>query len=115
MIAVTLGGDGAMAASAVGRTQLPADHVEVVDTVGSGDSFGAALVASLHEQDALALDSTRPLDDAVLEKAVSFATSVAALTSSEPARPRPPAQRSMPISPSGSEPSPCGWRVYAVT
>ena len=81
MIAVTLGGDGAMAASAVGRTQLPADHVEVVDTVGSGDSFGAALVASLHEQDALALDSTRPLDDAVLEKAVSFAVSVAALTS----------------------------------
>jgi fructokinase len=81
MIAVTLGGDGAMAASAVGRTQLPADHVEVVDTVGSGDSFGAALVASLHEQDALALDSTRPLDDAVLEKAVYFAISVAALTS----------------------------------
>ena len=40
-----------------------------------------ALVASLHEQDALALDSTRPLDDAVLEKAVSFAISVAALTS----------------------------------
>ena len=81
MIAVTLGAEGAMAASAVGRTQLPADHVDVVDTVGSGDSFGAALVASLHEQDALALDSTRPLDDAVLEKAVSFAGSVAALTS----------------------------------
>ena len=81
MIAVTLGAEGAMAASAVGRTQLPADHVDVVDTVGSGDSFGAALVASLLEQDALALDSTRPLDDAVLEKAVSFAVSVAALTS----------------------------------
>jgi fructokinase len=81
MIAVTLGAEGAMAASAVGRTQLPADHVDVIDTVGSGDSFGAALVASLHEQGALALDSTRPLDDAVLEKAVSFAGSVAALTS----------------------------------
>ena len=81
MIAVTLGAEGAMAASAVGRTHLPADHVDVVDTVGSGDSFGAALIASLHEQDALALDSTRPLDDAVLEKAVSLAISVAALTS----------------------------------
>ena len=81
MIAVTLGAEGAMAASAVGRTQLRADHVDVVDTVGSGDSFGAGLIASLYEQDALALDSTRPLDDAVLEKAVSLAISVAALTS----------------------------------
>jgi fructokinase len=81
MIAVTLGAEGAMAASAVGRTQLPADQVDVVDTVGSGDSFGAGLIASLYEQDALALDSTRPLDDAVLEKAVSLAVSVAALTS----------------------------------
>ena len=81
MIAVTLGAEGAMAASTVGRTQLSADHVDVVDTVGSGDSFGAGLIASLNEQDALALDSTRPLDDAVLEKAVSLAISVAALTS----------------------------------
>jgi fructokinase len=60
---------------------VPADHVDVVDTVGSGDSFGAGLIASLYEQDALALDSTRPLDDAVLEKAVALAVSVAALTS----------------------------------
>jgi fructokinase len=81
MIAITLGAEGAMAASAVGRTQLPADRVDVVDTVGSGDSFSAGLIASLHEQDALALDSTRPFDDAVLETAVSLAISVAALTS----------------------------------
>jgi len=39
MIAVTLGAAGAVAASAVGRTQLPADHVDVVDTVGSGGQF----------------------------------------------------------------------------
>jgi fructokinase len=81
MIAITLGAEGAMAASQVGRTQLPADRVDVVDTVGSGDSFSAGLIASLHEQDALALDSTRPFDDAVLETAVSLAISVAALTS----------------------------------
>jgi len=70
-----------MAASAVGRVQLPADRVDVIDTVGSGDSFSAGLIASLHEQDALALNSTQPFDDAVLEKAVSLAISVAALTS----------------------------------
>jgi fructokinase len=81
MIAVTLGAEGAVAASAVGRAQLPADHVDVIDTVGSGDSFGAGLIASLYEQDALALDSTRPLDNNVLEKAISLAVSVAALTS----------------------------------
>jgi len=81
MIAITLGAEGAMAASAVGRVQLPADRVDVIDTVGSGDSFSAGLIASLHEQDALALNSTQPFDDAVLEKAVSLAISVAALTS----------------------------------
>src|SRR2546427_11476980 len=72
MIAVTLGAEGAMAASAVGRTQLPADHVDVVDTVGSGGSFGAGPIASFHEQDALALDPTPPLAHAGLEKAVSL-------------------------------------------
>ena len=50
MIAVTLGAEGAMAASAVGRTQLPADQVAVVDTVGSGDSFGEIGRASCRER-----------------------------------------------------------------
>ena len=81
IVAITLGSAGATAVSAVGRVQLPAVPIVVADTVGSGDSFGAAFIAALHEQDALELGSTRPLDDALLEKAVSYAVTAAAITS----------------------------------
>ncbi|HEX4525369.1 MAG TPA: carbohydrate kinase [Gaiellaceae bacterium] len=81
IVAITLGSEGAIAASAEGRVQLPAVPVVVEDTVGSGDSFGAALIAALYEQDALELGSTRPLDEALLEQAVSYAVTAAAITS----------------------------------
>ena len=81
IVAITLGSAGAIAASAMGRAQLPALPVVVADTVGSGDSFGAAFMAALHAHDALELGSTRPLDDALLEKAVSYAVTAAAITS----------------------------------
>jgi fructokinase len=81
IVAITLGSEGAMAASAEGRVHLPAVPVVVADTVGSGDSFGAALIAALFEQDALELGSTRPLNDALLERAVSYAVTAAAITS----------------------------------
>jgi fructokinase len=81
IVAITLGADGAIAASAEGRVQLPAVPVVVADTVGSGDSFGAAFIASLFEQDALELESTRPLDGALLERAVAYAVSAGTITS----------------------------------
>jgi fructokinase len=81
IVAITLGSEGAIAGSADGRVQVPAVPVVVADTVGSGDSFGAALVAALYEQEALELRSMRPLDDAVLEKAISYAVTAAAITS----------------------------------
>jgi fructokinase len=81
IVAITLGSEGAIAASAEGCVHLPAVPVVVADTVGSGDSFGAALIAALFEQDALELGSTRPLNDALLERAVSYAVTAAAITS----------------------------------
>lgn len=81
IVAVTLGAEGAIAASAEGYVQLPALPIIVADTVGSGDSFGAALIAALYEHDALELGSTRPLDDALLEHAVSYAIAAASITS----------------------------------
>jgi fructokinase len=80
IVAITLGSAGAMAGSPDGRVRLPAVPVVVADTVGSGDSFGAALIAALYEQDALELRSTRPLDDALLEQAVAYAVTAAAIT-----------------------------------
>jgi len=80
LVAITMGTDGAIAASADGNARVPAVPVTVADTVGAGDSFGAALLAALVERDALEPGATRPLDDALLEEAVAYAVTAAAIT-----------------------------------
>jgi fructokinase len=45
LVVVTEGGGGAQAFSRTGSVQVPTEPVDVVDTVGAGDSFMAALVA----------------------------------------------------------------------
>jgi fructokinase len=78
LVAITTGPEGAIAASAVGHARVVAVPVDVEDTVGAGDSFGAALLAALVERDALNPDSV--LDDALLERALVFASNAAAIT-----------------------------------
>jgi fructokinase len=80
LVAITMGTGGAIAASADGNARVPAVPVTVADTVGAGDSFGAALLAALVERDALEPGATRPLDDALLEEAVAYAVTAAAIT-----------------------------------
>jgi fructokinase len=80
LVAITMGTGGAIAASADGHARVPAVPVTVVDTVGAGDSFGAALLAALVDRDALDLDSMRPLDDVLLDEAVTYAVNASAIT-----------------------------------
>ena len=80
LVAVTLGTEGAIAASRDGRACVPAVRVTVADTVGAGDSFGAALLAALIERAALDPGTTPPLDDALLEEAVTYAVTASAIT-----------------------------------
>ena len=80
LVALTLGTGGAIAASADGHARVAAVPVTVKDTVGAGDSFGAALLAALVDHDALELQATRPLDDSLLEEAVAYAVNAAAIT-----------------------------------
>lgn len=47
VVAVTLGADGVVAAGAAGLVEVPAVPTTVVDTVGAGDTFMAALVDGL--------------------------------------------------------------------
>jgi fructokinase len=47
LIALTRGGQGSLVVGAKGRSEQPAVAVEVVDTVGAGDAFTAALVMGL--------------------------------------------------------------------
>jgi fructokinase len=80
LVAMTMGTHGAVAVSSDGRARVPAVPVTVVDTVGAGDSFGAALLAALVERDALEQGATRPLDDSLLKEAVEYAVTAAAIT-----------------------------------
>jgi fructokinase len=80
LVAITMGTHGAVAASADGYARVPAVPVTVADTVGAGDSFGAALLAALAARNALVLETTRALDDAFLEDALMYAVTAAAIT-----------------------------------
>jgi fructokinase len=82
LVAVTLGGEGVLAGTSAGvRTTTPGRAVEVVDTVGAGDSFSAALLAGLHRRALLgparraALRGISPVQlDEVLEECVTAAS-----------------------------------------
>ena len=80
LVAITMGALGAVAASRDGEARVPALPVRVVDTVGAGDIFGAALLAALVERDALQPGARRPLDDSLLEEALEYAVTAAAIT-----------------------------------
>ena len=49
-VIITLGGEGAVFASAAESGHLPAPDVTVVDTTGAGDAFAGAVAAELAEQ-----------------------------------------------------------------
>jgi fructokinase len=56
--------------------------VPVIDTVGAGDTFQAALLAWLAEHDRLSIEGVAALDDAALRSMLAFAARAAALTCS---------------------------------
>ncbi len=80
LVAVTLGSEGAIAGSRGARVAAPGIVVEVVDTVGAGDSFGAALVAALLDRRVLGPERSCDLDAALLATALSFAVAASAIT-----------------------------------
>jgi fructokinase len=78
LVVVTLGVQGAFGATETGSVAVAAPRVDVRDTVGAGDTFGAALLARLFD-----FDLVRPdLDLAMvqLESALRFACLAAAIT-----------------------------------
>jgi fructokinase len=80
LVAITMGTGGATAASLDAKVHVPALAVRVADTVGAGDSFGAALMGALIERGALELHAARPLDTALLEEVLTYAATAAAIT-----------------------------------
>jgi len=86
IVAVTLGGDGVVAGSAGGlRTRRPGIPVQVVDTVGAGDTFSAALLAGLHGRGLLgaaARERLRAVDAETLDRLLDWAAEAASITCS---------------------------------
>lgn len=82
LAAVTLGARGAFAAHRDFAVNVEATAVEVVDTIGAGDTFGAAMLAYLHDRGRLTPDLQ--LERSELRAALAFACRAAAITCSRP-------------------------------
>ena len=82
LVALTRGGKGAFAWHASGIVEVPPVHVDVIDTVGAGDTFQSALITRLAELGALTPESVRGMDAETLLDAMRFAAQAAAITCS---------------------------------
>jgi len=80
LVVVTRGARGAVAFHGSGRTAAEPVATELVDTVGAGDTFQAALLTWLAERNALTAAGLAGLDRAALADALRFASRAAAIT-----------------------------------
>jgi fructokinase len=78
LVVVTLGADGAFGAHRDLRLRVAAPPVEVVDTIGAGDAFGAAILAWLHDHHLIG--PSLVLSEDQLRSALDYACLVASLT-----------------------------------
>lgn len=80
LVCVTRGAKGVRGYFPGGTVSVSSRKVEVVDTVGAGDTFNAGLLAALHERGALGKDRVRNLSADDVEAALSLGTRAAAVT-----------------------------------
>jgi fructokinase len=83
LVVVTFGGKGAVAVSDGGAVEAVAPQVEVVDTVGAGDSFMGALIDGLWEHGLLGADrrdALNAVDPATVQRVLDRCCTVAAIT-----------------------------------
>jgi len=83
LVIVTRGERGVLAWHRhAGYIEVAAAHVDVVDTIGAGDTFQGALLVALREMQAIATQDLAALDVAKLRRALTFAVTCAAVTCS---------------------------------
>lgn len=82
LVVVTRGGEGAVAFVDDRTIEVPGRKVDVVDTVGAGDTFSAALLAELRRIDRLAPKRTGTLDMETLGSVLSYAIIASSITCS---------------------------------
>jgi fructokinase len=79
-VVITRGGEGALGVGRDVRVEVKAPAIEVVDTVGAGDSLMAALIAGLLERDLLGERRLAGLTSKDLHDVVDYAVKAAAIT-----------------------------------
>jgi fructokinase len=82
LVVVTRGELGCRAWTRTVQLEVPAPSVQVVDTVGAGDTFQAALLTAFAEREVLTRDALRALPRDTLHAALAFASQAAAITCS---------------------------------
>jgi fructokinase len=82
LVTVTRGGRGASSWTRNAKVDVPSLSVKVVDTVGAGDTFQAALLSWLDEQDKLSATAMASLDTQALEAMLKFASKASSITCS---------------------------------
>ena len=80
LILVTRGGDGATGYTLRHTVHMPTRRVEVVDTVGAGDTFNAGVLAALHEAGLLTKGSISSLTESQVRTALDLGVRAAAVT-----------------------------------
>jgi fructokinase len=80
LILVTRGGDGATGYCATATVSVPARRVEVVDTVGAGDTFNAGVLAALDERGLLTKDAIAQIGEDDIRAALDLGVRAAAVT-----------------------------------
>jgi fructokinase len=80
LVVVTKGAKGGIAFARGFQTTQLAKRVDVVDTVGAGDTFMAGLLASLDDQGLLEKNALLELEQAKIASALEFAGRAAAIT-----------------------------------
>ncbi len=81
IVVVTKGGDGATGYLSDGTdVSVPVQRVEVVDTVGAGDTFNAGVLAALSQAGHLNKPALRSLPASGLRDALEYGAKVAAVT-----------------------------------
>jgi fructokinase len=87
LVVVTRGGAGVYAVSAGLELRRAAVPIDLVDTVGAGDSFTSGLLDGLHRADLIGgarRDALATIDEATLGSVVDAAALIAAITCSRP-------------------------------
>ena len=80
LIVVTHGSEGAVGYSREHKVTVMPQKVEVVDTVGAGDTFNAGILASLHEQGLLTKAEMGGLSEDAIRQALTLGSKAAAVT-----------------------------------